>query len=78
MISNDIIESMANDRTPLYVRLPRKQAAALDRLAQATGRPKQHLVSELLADRLPTSNRRSLTWAEWRSPLDRISRSMRY
>ena len=45
---------MAIDRTPLYVRLPSNQAAALDRLAQATGRPKQHLVSELLGDRLTT------------------------
>src|SRR5437868_6417008 len=48
---------MAIDRTPLYVRLPRSQAAALDRLAQATGRPKQHLVTKLLGDRLPTSER---------------------
>jgi excisionase family DNA binding protein len=32
--------------------LPRDQATALDRLADATGRHKQHLVSELLADRL--------------------------
>jgi excisionase family DNA binding protein len=45
---------MATDRTPLFVRLPRSQAAALDRLAGATGRHKQHLVSELLADRLTT------------------------
>ena len=43
---------MSNDRTPLFVRLPRNQAAALDRLADATGRRKQSLVSELLADRL--------------------------
>jgi excisionase family DNA binding protein len=57
MISSDIMTSMANDRTPLYVRLPRKQAVALDRLAEATGRLKQHLVSELLADRLPTNDR---------------------
>jgi excisionase family DNA binding protein len=48
---------MAVDRTPLYVRLPRNQVAALDRLAQATGRPKQHLVSELLGDRLLTGGR---------------------
>ena len=41
-------------RVPLFVRLPRDQAAALDRLADATGRPKQHLVSELLQDRLTT------------------------
>ena len=34
------------------MRLPRNQAAALDRLAGATGRRKQSLVSELLADRL--------------------------
>jgi excisionase family DNA binding protein len=47
---------MPVDRTPLYVRLPRSQAAALDRLAQATGRPKQHLVSELLGDRRTTVN----------------------
>jgi predicted transcriptional regulator len=40
------------DRVPLYVRLPRDQAAALDRLVDATGRRKQHVVSELLADRL--------------------------
>ena len=43
---------MAPNRTPLFVRLPKDQAAALDRLADATGRLKQHLVSELLADRL--------------------------
>jgi excisionase family DNA binding protein len=48
---------MATGRTPLYVRLPSHQAAALDRLAQATGRPKQHLVSELLGDRLTTGDR---------------------
>jgi excisionase family DNA binding protein len=48
---------MAPERTPLYVRLPRSQAAALDRLAQTTGRPKQHLVSELLGDRLTTNDR---------------------
>jgi excisionase family DNA binding protein len=43
---------MPTSRTPLFVRLPKDQAAALDRLADATGRHKQHLVSELLADRL--------------------------
>ena len=43
---------MSGVRTPLFVRLPRAQAAALHRLAGATGRQKQHLVSELLADRL--------------------------
>jgi excisionase family DNA binding protein len=43
---------MPEDRVPLFVRLPRQQAAALDRLAGSTGRHKQHLVSELLADRL--------------------------
>lgn len=48
---------MATERTPLYVRLPRSQAAALDRLAQASGRPKQHLVTELIADRLTTGDR---------------------
>jgi excisionase family DNA binding protein len=48
---------MPTERRPLYVRLPRDQAAALDRLAEATGRPKQHLVSELLGNRLPTGDR---------------------
>src|SRR5262249_48609853 len=43
---------MSTNRTPLFVRLPRSQATALDRLADRTGRAKQHLVSELLADRL--------------------------
>ena len=42
----------SDDRTPLFVRLPRNQAAALDRLAGVTGRQKQHLVSELLGERL--------------------------
>jgi excisionase family DNA binding protein len=46
---------MAGNRTPLFVRLPTDQAAALDRLADATGRHKQHLISELLADRLTPS-----------------------
>src|SRR4051794_22930075 len=45
---------MAPTRTPLFVRLPKDQAAALDRLADSTGRHKQHLISELLADRLTT------------------------
>ncbi len=43
---------MIEDRVPLYVRLPRAQATALDRLVDATGRRKQQLVSELLGDRL--------------------------
>ena len=43
---------MSEERTPLFVRLPRDQAAALDRLADVTGRRKQALVSELLGDRL--------------------------
>jgi excisionase family DNA binding protein len=43
---------MPNDRVPLYVRLPREQAAALDRLVDATGRRKQQLVSDLLSDQL--------------------------
>jgi excisionase family DNA binding protein len=43
---------MPPSRTPLFVRLPTDQAAALDRLADVTGRRKQHLLSELLADRL--------------------------
>jgi excisionase family DNA binding protein len=44
--------AMAQDRVPLYVRLPLEQAAALDRLVDTTGQRKQQVVSELLADRL--------------------------
>jgi excisionase family DNA binding protein len=47
---------MAEQRTPLFVRLPRHQVAALDRLADASGRHKQHVLSELLADRLTGPN----------------------
>ncbi len=43
---------MSGEKAPLFVRLPKQQVAALDRLAGRTGRPKQHLLSELLADRL--------------------------
>jgi excisionase family DNA binding protein len=43
---------MAEDRVPLFVRLPREQAAALDRLVDSTGARKQHLVSELLSGQL--------------------------
>jgi excisionase family DNA binding protein len=44
--------AVAEDRVPLFVRLPREQATALDRLADSTGRRKQHVVSDLLADQL--------------------------
>jgi len=47
---------MRNKKTPLFVRLPKQQVAALDRLANQTGRPKQHLLSELLADRLASGH----------------------
>lgn len=43
---------MPEDRVPLYVRLPRDQAAAIDQLVTASGRHKQQVVSELLSDRL--------------------------
>jgi excisionase family DNA binding protein len=43
---------MPTGKAPLFVRLPKQQIAALDRLADQTGRPKQHVLSELLADRL--------------------------
>jgi hypothetical protein len=42
-------------KTPLFVRLPKDQAVALDRLADMTGRLKQQLVSDLLADRLTSA-----------------------
>jgi excisionase family DNA binding protein len=44
---------MSQERVPVFVRLPKDQAAALDQLAEATGWRKQQVVSELLADRLP-------------------------
>jgi hypothetical protein len=44
--------SVSEDRVPLFVRLPREQSAALDQLVGRTGRRKQHLVSEMLADQL--------------------------
>jgi excisionase family DNA binding protein len=43
---------VAEDRVPVFVRLPRDQAAAIDRLVDATGQRKQQLVSDLLADQL--------------------------
>lgn len=41
------------DRVPLYVRLPRAQADALDRAVEATGVRKGHLVTRLISDGLP-------------------------
>jgi len=46
------VPASPEDRVPLYVRLPRAQANALDRLVDATGRRKQQLVSEMIGDRL--------------------------
>jgi excisionase family DNA binding protein len=46
------MRGVAEDRVPMFVRLPRDQAVALDRLVGSTGRPKQQVVSELLADHL--------------------------
>jgi len=46
------VRRVPEDRVPLFVRLPREQAHALDRLVDSTGRRKQHLVSDLLADQL--------------------------
>jgi excisionase family DNA binding protein len=43
---------MSPKLTPVFVRLPRDQAAALDRLANQSGRAKQHVVSELVAQAL--------------------------
>jgi excisionase family DNA binding protein len=43
---------MSTHNTPLFVRLPKQQVAALERLSEKTGRPKQHLLSEWLAERL--------------------------
>jgi excisionase family DNA binding protein len=46
------VSRVPEDRVPLFVRLPREQSAALDQLVNKTGRRKQHLVSEMLADQL--------------------------
>jgi excisionase family DNA binding protein len=43
---------MPSGLTPLFIRLPRAQAALLDGLAAQSGRSKQHLVSELVAQGL--------------------------
>jgi len=43
---------VTDDRVPLFVRLPRAQADALDQLVDSTGQRKQQLVSEMLGDRL--------------------------
>jgi len=59
---------MSNKRTPLFVRLPHEQAAALDRLTEATGRRKQSLVSELLGDRLTAAQPLSVGRVEVTGP----------
>jgi excisionase family DNA binding protein len=61
---------MPANRTPLFVRLPQSQAAALDRLADRTGRAKQHLVSELLAERLRPDRSLAVGRVEVSSPTD--------
>jgi len=43
---------MAQDRVPLFVRVPVAQAQAIDELVQVSGRRKQEVVSELLSARL--------------------------
>jgi excisionase family DNA binding protein len=43
---------MSSSLTPLFIRLPKNQAAALSRLARDTGRTKQHVVSELVGQAL--------------------------
>src|SRR5688572_30543908 len=50
---------MPSKLTPLFIRLPKNQAAALNRLASESGRAKQHLVSEFVAHAL-TPNPRTL------------------
>ena len=43
--------------TPLFIRVPKNQAAALDRLASQSGRAKQHVVSELVGQALTATPR---------------------
>ncbi len=59
---------MVPERVPLYVRLPRAQADALDRLVDATGQRKQQVVSELLGDRLEVGYAQVLDRAETVAP----------
>src|SRR5690554_6185594 len=47
---------MAAHLKPVFIRLPKEQAAALDRLADQSGRSKQHLVSELVGHALAPPN----------------------
>lgn len=43
---------MTANLKPVFIRLPKEQAAALDRLADQSGRSKQYLVSELVGHAL--------------------------
>jgi excisionase family DNA binding protein len=51
---------MAGRLTPLFIRLPKDEAAALDRLASESGRAKQHVVSELVTRALKPPQPRPL------------------
>jgi excisionase family DNA binding protein len=46
---------MSSKLTPVFIRLPKNQAAALTRLANETGRPKQHVVSDLVGQALSSA-----------------------
>jgi excisionase family DNA binding protein len=48
---------MTTNLTPLFLRLPKNQVAALNRLATATGRAKQHVVSEIVGQLLTAQSR---------------------
>lgn len=48
---------MSSSLTPLFIRLPTNQAAALNRLASETGRTKQHVVSALVGQALAAAPR---------------------
>ena len=47
---------MSAKLTPVFIRLPRDQAASLNRLANQSGRAKQLVVSELVAQALTPPN----------------------
>jgi excisionase family DNA binding protein len=57
LISSDIIDAVSSNLTPVFIRLPKNQAAELNRLANETGRPKQHVVSELVGQALTAAPR---------------------
>ena len=51
---------MPANLTPVFIRLPKQQAAALERLADESGRSKQHVIGELVGRAVTTPTPRPL------------------